>query len=67
MSVLGGGFGTRRDADKAVEAGARMGTAEPADFRPVPWHLSTLDAEVAARVARAGVLLDARSGDRDQA
>jgi hypothetical protein len=44
-----------------------MGTAEPADFRPVPWHLSTLDAEVAARVARAGVLLDARSGDRDQA
>jgi hypothetical protein len=44
-----------------------MGTAEPADVRPVPWHLSTLDAEVAARVARAGVLLDARSGDRDQA
>lgn len=37
---------------------------EPGDFRPRPGALPTLDADAAAELARSGVLLDARAGER---
>ncbi|WP_055494397.1 sulfurtransferase [Streptomyces sp. TP-A0356] len=42
------------------------GTEEPApgDFRPVPGALPLLDADGAASLARTGLLLDARAGER---
>jgi thiosulfate/3-mercaptopyruvate sulfurtransferase len=42
------------------------GTEEPApgDFRPVPGALPLLDADGAAALARTGLLLDARAGER---
>ncbi|GAA3798809.1 sulfurtransferase [Streptomyces chiangmaiensis] len=42
------------------------GTEEPVpgDFRPVPGALPLLDADGAAALARTGLLLDARAGDR---
>lgn len=37
---------------------------EPGDFRPVPGALGLLDADEAAALARAGLLLDARAAER---
>ncbi|MFF4210188.1 sulfurtransferase [Streptomyces sp. NPDC001796] len=37
---------------------------EPGDFRPVPGALPLLDADGAAALARTGLLLDARAGER---
>ena len=51
-----------------TEAGLRVSTAEPevkpGDFIAKPGRLPVLDAEGAAELARAGVLLDARAAER---
>ncbi|MFV0133196.1 sulfurtransferase [Streptomyces sp. HMX87] len=39
-------------------------TPEPGDFRPVPGARGLLDADGAAALARSGLLLDARAGER---
>ncbi|RMB82818.1 sulfurtransferase [Streptomyces shenzhenensis] len=59
VSVLDGGLA-------AWEGPLSTGTAEPAegDFRPVPRRTGLLDAAGAAALARSGVLLDARAGER---
>ncbi|MGI5438204.1 sulfurtransferase [Streptomyces shenzhenensis] len=59
VSVLDGGLA-------AWEGPLSTGTAEPAegDFRPVPRKTGLLDAAGAAALARSGVLLDARAGER---
>ena len=62
VQVLDGGF---RDW---VAAGQPVITGEPdvtpGDFTAVPGHLQVLDASGAAALARSGVLLDARAGER---
>ena len=62
VRVLDGGWSwwTRSGAD--VETGER--DVEPGDFRADPGHLPVVDADGAARVARDGVLLDARAAER---
>ncbi|MFJ5838436.1 sulfurtransferase [Streptomyces shenzhenensis] len=59
VSVLDGGLA-------AWEGPLSTGTVEPAegDFRPVPRKTGLLDAAGAAALARSGVLLDARAGER---
>ena len=63
VRVLDGGFRGWAAAGYPVATG---GTPPPADgdFTARPGHLPVLDAEQAAAVARAGVLLDARAGER---
>ncbi|WP_431680839.1 sulfurtransferase [Kitasatospora sp. KL5] len=62
VRVLDGGLAAWRAAGLAVS------TEQPADgagdFGPVPGGLPTVDAEQAAALARSGVLLDARAGER---
>ncbi len=62
VRVLDGGWSwwTRSGAD--LETGER--DVEPGDFRADPGHLPVVDADGAARVARDGVLLDARAAER---
>ncbi|MGW4728727.1 sulfurtransferase [Streptomyces shenzhenensis] len=59
VSVLDGGLA-------AWDGPLSTGTAEPAegDFRPAPRKTGLLDAAGAAALARSGVLLDARAGER---
>ncbi len=67
VSVLDGGMEAWRGAGGAIEFGAGgAGSGAFGDFEPVPGHLPIVDADGAARVARApaGVLLDARAGER---
>jgi len=62
VRVLDGGFRAWAAAGQPVTA------AEPSvaagDFTAVPGHLPVLDAAGAAALARSGVLLDARAGER---
>jgi thiosulfate/3-mercaptopyruvate sulfurtransferase len=62
VQVLDGGFRAW------AAAGEPVTTDEPAvaagDFTAIPGHLPVLDAAGAAAVARSGVLLDARAGER---
>jgi thiosulfate/3-mercaptopyruvate sulfurtransferase len=62
VRVLDGGFRAW------VAAGQPVTAAEPSvaggDFTAVPGHLPVLDAAGAAALARSGVLLDARAGER---
>jgi thiosulfate/3-mercaptopyruvate sulfurtransferase len=62
VQVLDGGFRAW------AEAGLPVTTAEPrvaaGDFTAVPGHRPVLDAAGAAALARSGVLLDARAGER---
>jgi thiosulfate/3-mercaptopyruvate sulfurtransferase len=62
VSVLDGGFAAWVDADRPVEPGE----AEPpyGDFVVLPGQLPVLDADGAARLARDGVLVDARAAER---
>ena len=62
VRVLDGGWSwwTRSGAPVATGEGA----ADPGDFRADPGHLPLVDADGAARVARDGVLLDARAAER---
>ena len=62
VSVLDGGFSGWSAAGLAIERGAP--SIEPGDFVPHPGGMPLLDATGAARVAGAGVLLDARAGER---
>ncbi|WP_265568872.1 sulfurtransferase [Streptomyces hygroscopicus] len=59
VRVLDGGL-------SAWDGPLASGTEEPAagDFRPVPGALRLLDADGAAALARTGLLLDARAGER---
>ena len=63
--VLDGGFSGWLAAGHAIERGATA--AEPGDFVPHPGGMPLLDAEGAADVARAGVLIDARAPERFRA
>lgn len=62
VRVLDGGWSAYVAAGGPVQAGAV--TAEQGDFAAGPGHLEVLDAEGAARVARDGVLIDARAAGR---
>ena len=60
--LLDGGLSGWLAAGHAIERGAT--TAEPGDFVPHPGGMPLLDAEAAAELARAGVLIDARAPER---
>jgi thiosulfate/3-mercaptopyruvate sulfurtransferase len=62
VSVLDGGFSGWLAAGHAIERD--VPPIEPGDFVPRPGRMALLDAAGAARVARDGVLLDARVGER---
>jgi thiosulfate/3-mercaptopyruvate sulfurtransferase len=62
VSVLDGGFSGWLAAGHAIERD--VPPIEPGDFVPRPGGMALLDADGAARVARDGVLLDARVGER---
>ena len=62
VRLLDGGWDAWREAGGEVETGEPE--VAPGDLRPDPGHLPVVDAEGAAEVARDGVLLDARAGER---
>ncbi|MFD3675577.1 sulfurtransferase [Streptomyces sp. NPDC058613] len=62
VRVLDGGLAAWTEAGGAVTAD-RV-TPEEGDFKPTPGAVGLLDADQAAERARAGVLLDARAGER---
>jgi thiosulfate/3-mercaptopyruvate sulfurtransferase len=63
VRVLDGGFRAWTAAGHPAEQGAEH-QADPGDFTAVPGHLPLLDADAAAGLARAGLLLDARAAAR---
>lgn len=62
VRVLDGGWSSWVAHGGPVEAGTV--DPSPGDFRAAPGRLPVLDADAAARVAREGVLLDARAPER---
>lgn len=62
VALLDGGWPAWVDGGHPVEKAAPA--VPPGDFRAEPGHLPVLDAAGAARVAREGVLLDARAAER---
>jgi len=62
VRVLDGGFSGWEAAGYAIERGETV--AEPGDFIPRPGGMPLLDADAAGALARAGVLIDARAGER---
>ncbi|MFG3113485.1 sulfurtransferase [Streptomyces sp. NPDC048197] len=62
VRVLDGGLAAWRAA--GGELSRDQQTPEPGDFTPVPGALPLLTADEAAALARRGVLLDARAGER---
>lgn len=62
VTMLDGGWREWLRTDGPVETGPAAGAA--GDFRAAPGHLPVLDAAGAARVARDGLLIDARAGER---
>ncbi|RMI46418.1 sulfurtransferase [Actinomadura harenae] len=68
VHVLDGGYHAWTTAGHPVETDSTPGqentAAEPGDFRARPGNLPVLDAEGAASLAKAGVLLDARASER---
>ncbi|MFD9374792.1 sulfurtransferase [Streptomyces sp. NPDC059999] len=62
VRVLDGGLGAWTAAGGAVTADTP--TPTEGDFKPNPGALEVLDADGAAALARSGVLLDARAGER---
>jgi thiosulfate/3-mercaptopyruvate sulfurtransferase len=62
VQVLDGGYAAWVAANRPVESGEP--TPTPGDFTVQPGQLRVLDAEQAAQLARAGVLLDARIAPR---
>jgi len=62
VRVLDGGYSWWRKDGCTIEHG-EPGRA-PGDFAGEPGHLAVLDADGAGRVAREGVLVDARAGER---
>jgi thiosulfate/3-mercaptopyruvate sulfurtransferase len=63
VQVLDGGYQAWLAADEPIETGPAPAPA-PGTFTARPGHLPLLDAAGAARVAREGVLLDARAAER---
>jgi thiosulfate/3-mercaptopyruvate sulfurtransferase len=64
VRVLDGGFRAWTAAGRPVEPPGPARSGAPGDFTARPGHLGLLDAGGAAALARAGLLLDARSGER---
>jgi thiosulfate/3-mercaptopyruvate sulfurtransferase len=64
VSLLDGGLAAWTAEGRAIEAGPCLPPAVPGDFQATPGHLPLLDADGAAQLARTGVLLDARAGER---
>ena len=65
VRVLDGGFRAWAGGGYPVEAaGQQRPTIAPGRFTARPGHLDLLDADGAASIARAGLLLDARAGER---
>jgi thiosulfate/3-mercaptopyruvate sulfurtransferase len=62
VRVLDGGYRAWLAAGQPAEQ--RAAAARPGDFTARPGHLPLLDAAGAARLARGGVLLDARAAER---
>ncbi|MFC8449953.1 sulfurtransferase [Kitasatospora sp. NPDC057223] len=62
VRVLDGGLAAWQEAGLPVTA--ELPPAGEGDFKPVPGQLPTLDADGAAALARTGLLLDARAGER---
>ncbi|HET6627419.1 MAG TPA: sulfurtransferase [Nocardioidaceae bacterium] len=62
VRLLDGGYSSWVRAGLPVQHGP--GVPPPGDFRPVPGAMPVLDADGAARVAREGVLVDARAAER---
>jgi thiosulfate/3-mercaptopyruvate sulfurtransferase len=56
--------GVRRRFSRGRAAGTHAASVPPGDFTARPGHLPLLDAAEAAALARTGLLLDARSGER---
>ena len=63
VRVLDGGYRAWTTAGHPVETGAPSARAD-GDFTASPGHLDLLDAAGAAALARSGLLLDARAGER---
>jgi thiosulfate/3-mercaptopyruvate sulfurtransferase len=63
VQVLDGGYLAWLAADRPIETGPAL-VPPPGTFTARPGHLPMLDAEGAARIARDGVLLDARAAER---
>jgi thiosulfate/3-mercaptopyruvate sulfurtransferase len=66
VRVLDGGYRAWTAAGRQVESGpgARGALAAPEDFTARPGHMELLDAAAAGMLARTGLLLDARAGER---
>ncbi|WP_280700687.1 sulfurtransferase [Kitasatospora sp. GP82] len=62
VRVLDGGLAAWRAA--GLPESTEQPAAEDGDFKPAPGQLPTLDARQAAELARTGLLLDARAGER---
>lgn len=62
-AVLDGGLSAWTAADHPLQIGA-VGADRSGDFVARPGGMPVVDAEQAARLARSGVLLDARAGER---
>ncbi|MFE2724349.1 sulfurtransferase [Kitasatospora sp. NPDC059327] len=62
VRVLDGGFAAWQAAGLPVTT--EVDAPEPGDFKPVPGQLPTVDGDGAAALARTGLLLDARAGER---
>ena len=63
VRVLDGGYRAWAAAGLPSETGPGQ-EAPPGDFTASPGHLPLLDADAAAAIARTGLLLDARAGER---
>ena len=63
VQVLDGGYQAWLAADEPIESGPAP-APPPGTFTARPGHLPLLDAAGAARIAREGVLLDARAAER---
>jgi thiosulfate/3-mercaptopyruvate sulfurtransferase len=63
VAVLDGGYQAWLAADQPIETGPAP-AASPGTFTARPGHLPLLDADGAERMAREGVLLDARAPER---
>jgi thiosulfate/3-mercaptopyruvate sulfurtransferase len=64
VRVLDGGFRAWVASGHPAETGPPAASPEAGDFTAVAGHLDLLDAAGAAALARAGLLLDARAGER---
>ncbi|MFD2081155.1 thiosulfate/3-mercaptopyruvate sulfurtransferase [Actinopolymorpha cephalotaxi] len=64
VRVLDGGFAAWAGAGQPVETGEQAPVEVAGDFTARPGGMPVLDVDEAARLARSGLLLDARAGER---